>query len=127
MANPLSSEPGTRAWRTVFRRSLCTCAVSLACLLAVLPAARADEEDGPVPPDRVLWGLVLFFLVFTWALALCLRAPRKARLPRALPRRNRPLPLWLRRWLLWDFPTARKRPPNGASRQVRRAILRRRR
>jgi hypothetical protein len=122
---PLPQE--NRAWRITLRRGIGTCAASLACLLTILPAAQAQDDDGPPPSDRILAGLLCFVLALAWLLVVCLRAPRTARQQQNPLRRRRPRPLWLPRWLYWDFLVGRKRPPNGASRQVRRAFQRRHR
>lgn len=87
--------------RTGLRRPILTCGASLICLLGVLPSARA-HEDGPVPPERVLWGLIAFVIMLTWILFMCLRAPRALRKKPYQARRHLMLPKWLEMILFFD-------------------------
>jgi hypothetical protein len=106
-------------------RHIQTCGAGLVCLLGVVPAARAHHDDGPIPPERVLWGLIAFVIVLTWLLFMCQRAPRALRKRPLRARRKSVAPKWLER-LLYLAP-GNGQTPTAASRQVRRAFERRRR
>jgi hypothetical protein len=105
-------------------RHLLTFYLSLACLLAVLPAARAHDDDESPTPEHIFWGTLFFALALMWLAFVSYHMSYPARKRRRIAQNRRePLPRWLR-WLARDQPA---HPPRNASRQVRRAFYRKRR
>jgi hypothetical protein len=113
-----------RTWPACLRRHLLTYCASLACLLAVLPAAHAHDDDEMPTPDRIFWGAFFFILTLVWISFMFYHISRPGRKRRFPVRRRDPMPPRLLSWLAWSPP---RRPARNASRQVRRANLRRRR
>jgi len=95
---------------------------SLAFLLAVLPAAQAQDDDAP-SPAQVFWGMGACLFTAAWLALACYRAVH--------PGRHSSLPLRLgrvlSRWLSRDTPAIRQRLAHYRARQGGRDISRRRR
>jgi len=123
---PISATaPRERRSRPAFvRRHLLTCSASLVCLIAMLPAAHAHDDDEIPTPERIFWGAFFFVLTLIWLAFMAYQMSRPTRKRGLVARHSRSVtPRWLR-WLARESP---QRPPHNASRQVRRAFYRKRR